>query len=400
MVLLASLYDRIKGFKMSGEDINQGAFYKVKKVMRYIRLYGFLRTFVKVKGQYHMKSIEGFTENIWINKACKSADNVNRCVAIIGCGYYPYSVIAFYMKSINKDFLRCTLDIDRPRARSLCFDYGGVYATDDLDAILSDKQVKLVFIASNHSSHAEYAERCIKAGKHVHIEKPHVVSYDQLEELTIAQKCSPDVKVFLGFNRPRSYLFSCLMEALKLQSGPSMINWFIVGHHLEDNHWYYDAKEGGRILGNLSHWSDLTLHLVGIENAFPCEIIPATLPGSKSDYIVAINFADGSAAVISFSAKGQTATGVRELLNLQKQDCLASLSNFEALTIDVGDFKKTYKPFYRDHGHRNNILNSYSSALSSASTGESLEYIRSTARFFLAIRDAMAMGEKIVITSE
>lgn len=385
---------------MSSDDTNAGLLEKLRKAIRYARLYGIPRTLVKIRGQYHLKRMQGFSESQWVNPACTSPNDPARCVAIIGCGYYSYSVIAFYLRGINARFLRCALDLQRARARSLCEDYGGTYATDDLQRILADPQVKIVFIASNHASHAVYAEKCIRAGKHVHIEKPHVVSGEQLELLTRAQKDMPGTRVFLGFNRPRSYLYSRLREALTQQVGPSMINWFIVGHHLQDNHWYYDAKEGGRILGNLSHWSDLTLQMVGIDKAFPCEIVPATLPGAKSDYVVAVNFADGSAAVISFSAKGQTSTGVCEVLNLQKGDCVANLSNFEFLSVDVGNGKKVFKPFFRDHGHRLNILNSYSAATSQDGCGETLDYIRSTARFFLAIREAMETGNKMTLEAE
>ena len=385
---------------MSSDDTTAGLLDKLGKGVRYARLYGVPRTLVKIRGQYHMKRAQGFSESQWENPACTSPNDSARCVAIIGCGYYSYSVIAFYLRGISARFLRGALDLQHARARSLCEDYGGAYATDNLQRILADPQVKIVYIASNHVSHAEYAEKCIRAGKHVHIEKPHVVSEEQLESLTRAQKDVPGAKVFLGFNRPRSYLYSRLQEALAQQLGPSMINWFIVGHHLEDNHWYYDAKEGGRILGNLSHWSDLTLQTVGIDKAFPCEIVPATPPGAKSDYVIAVNFADGSAAVISFSAKGQTSTGVCEVLNLQKGDCVINLNNFDYLSVDVGQGKQVFKPFFRDHGHRLNILNSYSAATSKDGRGESLDYIRSTARFFLAIREAMESGKKLTLEAE
>ena len=87
-----------------------------------------------------------------------------------------------------------------------------------------------------------------------------------------AQKRNPNGMIFLGFNRPRSSLFQRVMAALGGQSGPLMVNWFIAGHKIPDDHWYYSDAEGGRILGNLCHWTDLTLHMVGFENAFPCEI--------------------------------------------------------------------------------------------------------------------------------
>lgn len=104
-----------------------------------------------------------------------------------------------------------------------------------------------MFIASNYASHAEYVVACIEAGKHVHIEKPHVISQEQLDRLLVAMRQFPQSKVYLGFNRPRSRLFMQLQEVLARESGPLMINWFIAG----DDHWYFDAKEGGRLLGNL-----------------------------------------------------------------------------------------------------------------------------------------------------
>lgn len=373
---------------------------KAIKVVRYIRLYGFKRTLAKIKAQFHLLRNEGFEGSQWFNIECPTPNSEERSVAIIGCGYYSHSVIAYYLSGVKNNFLRATFDIDPARAKSLCIDYKGVYATIDIEIILSDPLIKIVYIASNHSTHAEYAERCILAGKHVHIEKPHVVSSKQLDLLVKAKTKNPNIKIFVGFNRPRSYLFAVLQRELRKYHGPVMINWFVVGHHLQDNHWYYDKKEGGRILGNLCHWSDLTLQLVNINKAFPCHIIPSTIFGAKSDFIVTVNFADGSSAVISFSAKGKTSEGVIEVLNLQKGDCIANLYNFEFLSLNSQIGRKIYKPFYRDHGHRMNILNSFYGSLDSANKGESLEYLRSTARLFLSIREAIEANKKIILEAE
>ena len=370
---------------------------KFYKTFLYIRIYGISRTLGKIKGKYHLNSIKTFDDNYWENSRCKSPINRNRFVAIIGCGLYSYSNIAYYLKRINKRFLRGVLDVDSSQARSLCEDYSGAYATTDLKTILNDSQVKLVFIASNHASHAQYAIECIKAGKHVHIEKPHVVSWAQLSQLKEAMDSNKEIKVFLGFIRPRSYLFRKLLNQIKSQHGPIMINWFIIGHQLDDDHWYYDPNEGGRVLGNLCHWTDLTYHMINSENVFPCEIIPSSSPDSKSDYVVSINFHNGSTAVITFSAKGHTSTGVVETLNLQIGDCIASLINFERLIIDLGYKKRKWKPFYRDHGHKYNFMNSYYSVTDQNRSGESKEYIINTAKLFLSIRDAIESGEKIIL---
>jgi len=261
--------------------------------------------------------------------------------------------------------------------------------------MLSDPQVKIVFIASNHASHAEYAIACIEAGKHVHIEKPHVVSEAQLERLLMTMRQYPKSEVFLGFNRPRSPLFRNLQRTLARESGPLMINWFIAGHEIRDDHWYFDQKEGGRVLGNLCHWTDLTLQLVTLEKAFPCTIIPATPIGAKSNFAVSIMFGDQSCASITFSAKGHTFEGVREVLNVHKGNVLANLTDFHRLTCDVVERKHKMVRHYRDHGHAENIVNSLKG--SADGRGEAASYVEATARFFLAIRNAIDSGEKLIV---
>ena len=52
-----------------------------------------------------------------------------------------------------------------------------------LEAMLSDKNIDAVYIASPNSKHFEQAKMCLEAGKHVICEKPMVVTTEQLEEL-------------------------------------------------------------------------------------------------------------------------------------------------------------------------------------------------------------------------
>ena len=118
-----------------------------------------------------------------------------------------------------------------------------------------------------------------------------------------------------------------------------MINWFIAGHEIPNDHWYFEEKEGGRVLGNLCHWTDLTLQLVNIKDAFPCTIFPATPINSKSDFVVSIIFADKSCASITFSAKGHTFEGVREILNIHKGNLLANITDFQTLSIEIVEKK-------------------------------------------------------------
>lgn len=385
---------------MSGDYTQATFLFKARKAARYVRLYGLTRTLIKIKGQYHMKSTQGFDELRWVNSGCKSPGAPGRHVAMIGCGNYAFSNIAYYLRKRNRGFLRYAYDIQQSRALSLCKAYGGACVVTDWREILADPQVKIVFIASNHASHAEYAVACIEAGKHVHIEKPHVVTQEQLDRLVAAMKQHPNSKVFLGFNRPGSRLFTQLQGVLAREAGPLMINWFVAGHEIPEGHWYFDEKEGGRVLGNLCHWTDLTLHLVTMEKAFPCKIVPATPAGAKSDFVVSVIFADRSCASITFSAKGHTFEGVREVLNLHKGDVLANLTDFQMLTVDVVEKKKKVQLWHRDHGHEANIVHSLAGSAEDGVPGEDITYVAATAKLFLAIRQAIDSGETVDVSWE
>ena len=372
--------------------------YKLKKVTRYISLYGIARTLVKIRGQFHMQRRFKMRGDVWKNPHCRDPQHNDRFVAIIGCGNFGYSGIAFYLARRSRQFLRATLDIEASRAISLCRDFRGSYATTDLQRILGDPAIKLVYIVSNHASHAEYAIHCIEAGKHVHIEKPHVVSTDQLNRLLAAQRAHPESMVFLGFNRPKSEHFERIQGALATQSGPIMINWFIAGHEIPDDHWYFQEAEGGRVLGNLCHWTDLSLEMVGMERAFPCVITPTSHPDAKSDFCVGIRFADGSVAGITFSVKGHLFEGVREVLQAHRGDTLIRLWDFEETLIETVDQRDRLRTRRRNHGHGTNIINSYESVYRNLrSNAVEAAYVAATSQLFLGVKRALDSGRSVTI---
>lgn len=378
--------------------MNRSLFFKLRKVVRYIELYGISRTLAKVRGQYHMASTIGFEGARWDNPDCSDKDAPGRCVGLLGCGAFAFSNIAYYLDQIHRGSIRAAMDIDPARARSLVTRYKGAYATTDATEIINDSGVKLIFIASNHASHAPYAVAALDAGKDVHIEKPHVVTREHLKELSDAMQRNPQCKVFLGFNRPRSQHFERLRRELAKESGPRMVNWFIAGHAIEDGHWYFDESEGGRILGNLCHWSDLTLEIVGIDNAFPCRIVPCSPAGAKSDFVTSIEFADGSMAALTFSAKGHTFEGVREVLNLHCGDLLAEIKDFKSLAIARGPFRRRYTSWFRDHGHKANILNTWQGSRKGLpGRAVELRYAVATAELFLGIREAHDERREVIV---
>ncbi len=359
--------------------------FKVRKAARYVHLYGVSRTMMKVKAQYHMN--REFA--VMPTASTKPLPASRLGVGLMGCGNFAYSNIAYYLRREIGDVIVGCMDTHPMRAASLCKDFTGRYYTTDAQRIIDDRDIGIVYIASNHASHAEYAIAALGAGKSVHVEKPHVVNMDQLRRLCVAVRDSRR-PVGLGFNRPNSKLGKLVSAALTAERQPMVMNWFVAGHELPADHWYFREEEGGRVLGNLCHWTDFLLRLVPKERRYPIRIVPAR--SGQSDCNIGVNFVfgDGSVGVITFSAMGHTFEGVRERFSAHCGNVICHLDDFQYGTIENVSRRRTIRGRVRDHGHREAIIGSYSAASdSSAGAPPDVSYIWETGELFVRTKQAL-----------
>lgn len=367
--------------------LKQPLSFKIKKVLRYIQLYGFSRTLVKVRGQRHMART--YTQL----PALPISPLPGRHVGLLGCGNFAFSNLAYYLKKCFGSVIQGCMDINIHRAASLFEQYRLNYYTDDPKKVIEDKTIDLVYIASNHASHAEYAIQCLEAGKAVHIEKPHAVTHDQLVRLCRTMDKTKG-KVQLGFNRPYSPFGLKIFDILRNQPGAAMLSWFIAGHEIDPSHWYFDVKEGGRILGNLCHWTDFTLQMIAPENRYPIRINPTRWEKSDCDIAVNYVFGDGSIGVITFSAKGHTFEGVKERFSAHKGNALLVLEDFQKLIIEIVDKKSIYSAWRRNHGHQQAVEKSYGMVRGDL-PGLPVDYVWETGELVLKTREACEKNQPL-----
>jgi len=366
--------------------------FKIKKTLRYVQLYGIQRTLIKVKGQYHMK------HHYDIMPLLKKTAAKHSNVGLIGCGNFAFSNIAFYLKKNYGNVLRTCMDVDIHRAISLAKEYKVANYTNDEKDIIHDNNIKLVYIASNHASHAEYAIQALSENKNVHIEKPHVVSMDQLLRLVKSMNSSSGKIVGIGFNRPNSKIGKIIKTRLTSQNGASMLNWFVAGHEISPDHWYFKEEEGGRVLGNLCHWIDFIYQMLGPEERYPITIKPTSWVKSDCDIAVTYIFGNGTIAAITFSAKGHTFEGVRERFAAHRGNVLISMDDFQHLTIETIEKKENINLFHRDHGHELSITRSYKFSNSTRSEDAcSMKYVWESGELFLRTKEALEKNEIVIV---
>jgi len=372
---------------------NAPLLFKLRKVWRYARIYGPRLTTAKVRAQLHMK------KKFQKLPASRTISAPHQTVGLIGCGNYSYSTISYYLNSRRGRVIAACMDRNINRAASMSSAYGIPAYSDDARVVLENPTIDLVYIASNHASHADYAIAALENGKNAYIEKPHVVSEEQLKALLTTMDRSPG-RVMLGFNRPGSRFGQLILSNLKAQNGPGMYCWFVAGHAIDPDHWYFAPKEGGRVLGNLCHWTDFVLRMAPADQ-FPVEIRPTRGRKSDVDIVVTYTFPDETIAAISFSAKGHTFEGVKEKLNAHRGNCLLSMEDYKTLVIEIGETRTRYSSLFRDHGHEANIIGAFDSVRKKVPVDRAVmrRYTADTGWLFLKTREALEANRPLTVSA-
>ena len=364
--------------------------FKIRKALRYTRLYGIRRTLSIVRGQYNMARTYQTLPPVHRDRPS------HKHVGVIGCGIFGFGVIGYFLQKNHGKVIRAVLDHNANRAASFFQRYGLDYYTTNADEFFSDPEIDLVYIASDHLSHAEYAIRALELGKAVHIEKPHCVTESQLRRLCATMRRTGG-KVRLGFNRPRSTLGRMSQQKLGEQIGPATMNWSVSGAPLPPDHWYYNPEEGGRVVGNMCHYTDFIYQLAPAEKRYPIVIQPTKFDRPDENVAVTYLFGDGSIGVITFSTKGEPFEGDKERFSAHRDNCLIALDDFHRLVIEVGGDKRVIAPFFRDHGHDANMTESYEMVRPGSNPGSDVKYIWETGMFMLKTKEALDKGETVTI---
>ena len=108
-------------------------------------------------------------------------------VAVVGAGYWGKNLVRnFHQLGV----LHTACDADKKTRTQLIKDYPDVACVDQYDTILKNPAVSAVVIATPAVTHFSVAVKALQAGKHVFVEKPLAVTYDEGHELTALARSS------------------------------------------------------------------------------------------------------------------------------------------------------------------------------------------------------------------
>ncbi len=284
-------------------------------------------------------------------KGSPTADGSTLGVALIGAGGLARWAHLPVLKEISQAKMRAVHSASGARGKGYALRWGADYCTTDLEEIWRDPQVKVCIITSRNQHHARQTVAALQAGKHVFVEKPMALTYEECEAISRAARESGKL-VTVGFNRRFAPYYLDLKKQLTKRSSPAVISCRVNSPGISGAYWMADPAIGGAILGEACHFVDLFYWLLESE----CVSVSAyNLPRGEKEPIgensmtASFRYADGSIASLAYSTMG-TSTSGGELVEVFAQGVGAAVEDFKRLTIK-GKVPRTWKKMWAAKGY-------------------------------------------------
>lgn len=212
---------------------------------------------------------------------------------------------------------------------------GFTTAATDIDAIYANAEINTVVVATQHNQHARQICDALYAGKHVFVEKPLALTFEEIEAIENAyeskgRKCY----VMVGYNRRFSPHVQQMKALLEPVSGPKVFMMTMNAGAISADHWTQDPGiGGGRIIGEACHYIDLMRYLVDSKIKSFTATSMGTSPGiavTEDKAAITLSFEDGSVGTIHYLANGGKVFP-KERIEVFADDAVLQLDNFRKL---------------------------------------------------------------------
>jgi len=224
---------------------------------------------------------------------------------VIGCGRMVEKRMAPALVTAEDVSTIAFCSRDQQRAQQFSSQFGGGPAYADIDALLADDRIDIIYVALPHTLHAKTAIQCLDAGKHVLVDKPaatHAKDIVSMVQMAAANERKLRVLHQQRFHRGNQRLLEMVTDGelgrvhlVRLQIGMWMRGY---------SAWRFDPKlaGGGALMDLGPHALDLILTLLGTPVAVTAHTSDLALNEQVEDFCaMTIEFDNGRMAVADFS---------------------------------------------------------------------------------------------------
>ena len=223
------------------------------------------------------------------------------------------------------------------------------YTTNNYQELLSDPEIDLIAVSTQHNSHAKFVIEALKAGKNVYCEKPLCLTLDELTAIKEAYEQS-EGELFVGLNRRHAPLIQQIKREMKTDQIPAVYDFIGNAGFIPKDHWVHDeAAGGGRILGEACHFVDLLQYLDGSH----LEDLTVTAASNNAypmndNVLITLRFASGAIGNIVYSSMGSKKYP-KEQLRVLSNGSVYEMDNFIRLK-KYGSTKSVKEKLKQDKG--------------------------------------------------
>jgi len=323
----------------------------------------------------------------------KSPQGVLR-YALVGAGAFGTCMLVPQMaKRKDRFFLRAVVSRDAVRGGNFARQNQVEILSSELEDVLADPDIDLVVIATRHNEHADQVIACLRAGKHVFVEKPLALRWDELDAIDATYRgLSEPPLLMVGFNRRFSPAMEALRRELQDRRSPMIINYRLNGGYIPLNHWIQDKQGGGRNIGEACHMYDVFRSLAGanVASIQAQAIHPGQLPYLRNDNFVAtLTYEDGSVGNLVYTALGPKSGLPKERVEVFCDGEAYVMDDYRKLTR-AADGVVLWESNETDKGHAEELSRFGDAVASGASAPISYEEIMETSAVSLHIEDMLS----------
>lgn len=250
-------------------------------------------------------------------------------IGVIGAGNYACTMLLPFLKEqANLIGIATATGIN---AKDKAKKFGFRYATTDYHQLLDDPEINTAIIATRHNQHAKMVVDGLNKGKNIYVEKPLGISVEQLKDIA-ASFLSKNLLLMVGYNRRYSPSIQYLKKELKKDHQYSIYYQINAGFIPKDK-WYQSPEQGGRIVGEVSHFIDTIQYLLDADpiSVFASSTSVNGMPEQDNTFIT-ITFSNQSTCVIAYLADGDKKYSKEKILITGFQTNI-EFDNFKTVSV-------------------------------------------------------------------
>ncbi|MDX1547199.1 MAG: bi-domain-containing oxidoreductase [Rhodothermales bacterium] len=323
-------------------------------------------------------------------------------VGFVGAGNYAALHLLPHLQKDAHAALHGLVTATGLNAQQKADKFGFRYCTTELDPLLEDPAVDAVFIATRHSTHADFAARALRAGKHVFVEKPMVVTEAQLEAVAAAYRAAQAERptgLMVGLNRRFAPMVAPLREAFPAGTPRQMI-YRVNSGPIPTSSWLHEPDEGGGMLvGEMCHFIDLMQYVAGER---PVRVYAQAMSLGRADLAdhdnvsITVTFDGGSVGTLCYSTVGDKAAP-KERLEVYGGGTVAVLDDFRRLEIVTDGRRTRKKAMNQDKGQARQLAATVEGFRARGQAPIPFEELVAGMQVVFAARRSLASGEAAVL---